>query len=205
VFQAAMAKRPYNLFHRSNLYMRTAEVARSFGNKASWDRGFTEHFRAFAAEANAAIINSGGRCRALCRDALDVDPVYDLVYIDTPYINRAGVGVDYREFYHFLEGMVRYGDWPELIDYESKHRRLTRRKDPWSDPRTSHEMFRRLVDHFRSAILVVSYRNDGIPTIAELADMLRAVKGRVRKIEGSRHQYALSTRRNTREALLIAV
>jgi hypothetical protein len=101
--------------------------------------------------------------------------------------------------------MVRYDDWPEMIDYESKHRRLTRRKDPWSDPRKSHEMFRWLVDHFRNAILVVSYRSDGIPAIAEIADMLRAVKSRVRKIEGSRYQYALSTKRNTREALLIAV
>jgi hypothetical protein len=33
--QAAIIKRPYNLFHRKNLYVRLAEVERSFGNKTS--------------------------------------------------------------------------------------------------------------------------------------------------------------------------
>jgi len=31
---------------------------------------------------------------------------YDLAYIDPPYISAQGVGVDYLEFYHFLEGLV---------------------------------------------------------------------------------------------------
>jgi len=33
LFQSCIIKRPYNLFHRKNLYIRTAEVKRSFGNK----------------------------------------------------------------------------------------------------------------------------------------------------------------------------
>jgi hypothetical protein len=33
--QACLAKRPYNLFHRANLYMRTQDVERSFGNKTT--------------------------------------------------------------------------------------------------------------------------------------------------------------------------
>lgn len=75
LFQSAMAKRPYNLFHRRNLYMRTADVERSFGNKVSWDRSFAEHFKVFAAQANAAVVDSGGRCRAICRDAWGSNPV----------------------------------------------------------------------------------------------------------------------------------
>jgi len=203
LFQAAMAKRPYNLFHRSNLYMRTADVTRSFGNKASWDRSFADHFRAFVAEANKAVIDSAGRCRAICRDALDLEPGYDLVYVDTPYINRTGVGVDYREFYHFLEGMVRYDEWPGMIEYKSKHLRLGRQKDLWSDPRMCRHMFHRLFERFQDSHLVVSYRSDGIPVIDEIAEMLRAVKHHVRVIKGERYQYALSTRRSTRETLLI--
>ena len=35
-------------------------------------------------------------------DALDVPGDYDLVYVDTPYIPKSGVGVDYQDFYHFL-------------------------------------------------------------------------------------------------------
>ncbi len=201
--QSAMAKRPYNLFHRSNLYMRTADVERSFGNKASWDRSFGDHFKRFAAEANAAVIDACGNCVAICSDALQLKPGYDLVYVDTPYINRSGVGVDYRDFYHFLEGMVRYDEWPGLIDRTSKHRRLLPRKDPWADPATCCEMFRRLFDRFRDSILAFSYRSDVLPSIDELAGMLRNVKRHVRVTDGPQYQYALSTNRRTREVLLI--
>ncbi len=203
LFQAAMAKRPYNLFHRRNLYMRTAQVQRSFGNKASWDRSFPNHFRAFAAEANDALIDGCGRCRAVCGDALDVEPGYDLVYIDPPYVNQSGVGVDYRGFYHFLEGMVGYDRWPTLIDRHPKHRPLVPQTNPWTSGRTVYEMFRRLFEHFQRSILVVSYRSDGIPTIEELASMLATFKEKLEVIEGERYQYALSTKRSTREVLLI--
>jgi len=203
VAQAAIAKRPYNLFHRRNLYMRTARVSRSFGNKSSWDRSFDDHFKVLAAQANAAVIESRRPCRAVCGDILEVKPGFDLVYVDTPYLNRRGVGVDYRDFYHFLEGLVRYDDWPAMVDMSSKHRRLRREPDPWSSPGLCHEMFCALFERFRDSILVVSYRSDGIPSIDELAGMLRAVKRNVRVVEKGLYQYALSTRRDTREVLLI--
>ena len=203
LFQSAMVKRPYNLFHRSNLYMRTADVARSFGNKATWDRSFPAHFRRFADEANAALIDGGGLCRSICRDALDVGPGFDLVYIDTPYINGAGVGVDYYHFYHVLEGMVRYDEWPDLIDRRFKHRPLGRVDQPWSDPRRCGQMFRRLFARFRDSILAVSYRSDGIPSVDELTTTLGEVKRHVRVIDGALYKYALSTNALSKEVLLI--
>ena len=205
LFQAAMIKRPYNLFHRRNLYMRIADVERGFGNKAGWDRSFIDHFKVFAGQANAAVIDSDGRCRASCCDVLQTEPGYDLVYVDTPYINRSGVGVDYRDFYHFLEGIVCYDEWPRMIDFGSKHRRLIREHDPWSDTRSCRTAFRRLFDRFRDSTLVVSYRSDGMPTVDELARMLRDVKRHVRIIDGPSYQYALSTNRRSREVLLVAV
>ncbi len=204
IFQAAMAKRPYNLFHRRNLYMRTADVDRSFGNKASWDRPFPDHVAVFAAEANAALVDGHGTCRALCEDALDLTPEFDLVYIDTPYINRTGVGVDYRDFYHFLEGMTRYDEWPNMLDTASKHLRLRREPDPWSDAQRCDEMFQRLFDRFRRSILAVSYRSDGLPTVDRLTALLKNVKPHVRVADLTRNQYALSTRRESREVLLVA-
>jgi len=33
--QSCLIKRPYNLFHRANLYMRTSNVKKTFGNKTS--------------------------------------------------------------------------------------------------------------------------------------------------------------------------
>ena len=55
--QACIIKRPYNLFHRKNLYIRQAEVERSFGNKTTWDKPFEEWFRTFATEANQAVFD----------------------------------------------------------------------------------------------------------------------------------------------------
>jgi len=202
--QAAMAKRPYNLFHRNNLYMRTADVKRSFGNKASWDRSFTDHFRAFAEEANQAVFTSGEPCRATRGDALAIDPSFDLVYIDTPYINRNGVGVDYRAFYHFLEGMVQYDQWPELVDKRFKHVPLVRETNPWSDPSTCFVAFRALFKRFRDSHIVVSYRSDGIPSTGELLGMLRHVNKNARVVELARRPFALSTNNCAYEILMLA-
>jgi adenine-specific DNA methylase len=41
-------------------------------------------------------------------DVFDFDDDVDLVYIDTPYISKEGVDVDYLDFYHFLKGIVNY-------------------------------------------------------------------------------------------------
>lgn len=206
LFQSAMAKRPFNLFHRKNLYMRTARVARGFGNKATWDRPFEEHFRAFAAEANAAVFGNGTTCRARLGDALEVDGDYDLVYIDPPYVNSAGVGVDYYGFYHFLEGMVDYAHWPRRVDYASKHRRLKPIPSPWIHPKKVAEALQRLLERFAKSILVLSYRSDGIPGRAELVRLMKRVKANVRVYEPPRrYQYVLSTNRRSTELLLVGL
>jgi 16S rRNA G966 N2-methylase RsmD len=203
LIQAAMMKRPYNLFHRRNLYMRTADVRRGFGNKTTWDRRFDEHVGDAARAANDAIHDGGGSCKAIRGDVLAIDERYDLIYVDPPYVSGAGVGVDYRDFYHFLEGMVEYDRWLPRIDRGSRHRRLLREPNPWCDPRRCRERFARLFERFGNAVLVVSYRSDGIPSIDELAEMLRRVKRTVRVCDLRSYQYALSTNRRNREVLLI--
>ncbi len=203
LFQAALAKRPYNLFHRKNLYMRQADVARGFGNKATWDRSFEAHFRAAARSANAAIFDAGQPCRATRCDALEVDGRFDLVYIDPPYVNASGVGVDYRDFYHFLEGLVEFDDWGGRIDRSSKHLRLIREADRWSNPTTCVDALRQLIERYSDAALVVSYRSDGIPSIDEITEMVRTRKRRVSVEELASRPYALSTNRRTREMLVV--
>lgn len=53
--QSCIIKRPYNLFYRKNLYMRTSNVKRSFGNKKTWDTPFVDWFLKFVKEANHSI------------------------------------------------------------------------------------------------------------------------------------------------------
>ncbi len=204
LFQSCITKRPYNLFHRKNLYMRTADVRRGFGNKATWDKPFDRHFRRFVEEANNSVFDSGVPCRAICQDALAVPGRFDLVYIDTPYLNSKGVGVDYLQFYHFLEGIADYKDWADRIDYRKKHRPLKGEKSPWSDPKRVVSAFEALFERYAESILVVSYRSDGIPSEDVLVKLMKRFKGRVRVTRQKEYKYVLSTNGNSKEVLLIA-
>jgi adenine-specific DNA-methyltransferase len=195
LFQACLTKRPYNLFHRANLYLRTAAVPRSFGNKATWDRALAAHLRAAVAAANAAVFDNGQDNRALCADALEAPTDVDLVYIDPPYVNQAGQGIDYGDFYHFLEGLADYGGWAGRIDGGRKHRPYLpqRRADlrrfcardriaPALD-----EVFAR----YAGSVLVVSYRSLGTPSADEIMRLLRRHKRAVRALERP-YRYVLS-------------
>ena len=201
LFQSCIIKRPYNLFHRKNLYIRTADVERSFGNKKTWDTPFEEHFIKFVEEANNAVFNNGKNNKAFHSDVFDLDVKTDLVYIDTPYVSAKGVGVNYFDFYHFLEGIVFYDQWHELIDKKSKHKKIENRKNEWCNKDEIHGSFERLFEKFKDSILVISYRDDGTPTIHELVDMLKKYKKSV-DVKKLDYKYALS-KSDSKEVLII--
>jgi adenine-specific DNA-methyltransferase len=148
------------------------------------------------------MMDNGRDNRAFNKDALEVEGHYALVYIDPPYISQRGVGVDYHHFYHFLEGVTRYEEWPTLIDSRSKHRRLRSVYNPWVDSSAISDVFQCLFERFCDSILVVSYRADGIPAVPDLVRMMRRVKKRVDVYTLEGHQYVLSTRR-TAEVLIV--
>lgn len=201
--QSCIVKRPYNLFHRKNLYIRTADVERSFGNKTSWDKPFEDWFRHFVDEANQAVFDNGKNNAATHLDILDIDKQFDLVYLDPPYISGKGVAVDYRDFYHFLEGLTDYQNWSSHVDMKSKHRRLLRHDNDWSDKVKIYEAFERVFDKFKDSIIVLSYRSDGIPTEAELSNLLKRYKSDIRVERFRNYQYALSKNKKSSEILLI--
>ncbi len=203
--QACIIKRPYNLFYRKNLYIRLADVKRSFGNKTTWDRPFDELFGLFSLEANQAIFDNDQKNKAMNFDALDVPGEYDLVYIDTPYISRRAVAVDYYWFYHFLEGLTMYDEWEEHIDQRSKHRRLKPRSSEWTDKKRIHSAFDRLFSRYQDSILVVSYRSDGIPSEEELVSMLKQYKRDVRVEHFGNYKYVLSKNSESKEILLVGL
>lgn len=203
LFQSCIIKRPYNLFHRKNLYIRTAGVERSFGNKKTWDTPFEEHFLKFIQEVNDAVFDNGEKNTAFHSDIFDLEiPKVDLVYIDTPYISAKGGGVDYFDFYHFLEGIVSYDQWGKLIDEKSKHKKIKNGKNEWCDKGEIHRAFKKLFNKFKNSILVVSYRDDGTPTISELVGMLKIQKKdiSVKKLD---YKYVLSNG-NSKEVLIVA-
>ena len=51
-FQSCMIKRPFNIFHRKNLSLRTNFTTAKFGNKKTWEIPFEELFVRFTRELN---------------------------------------------------------------------------------------------------------------------------------------------------------
>ena len=132
----------------------------------------------------------------------DLDIKADLVYIDTPYISAKGIGVNYFDFYHFLEGIVFYDQWKSLIDKKSKHKKIKNGRNEWCNKGEIHNAFEKLFHKFQESILVVSYRDDGTPTIAEFVEMLKKYKDSI-EVKKLDYKYVLSNG-NSKEVLIIA-
>ena len=88
IYQACLKKRPFNLFHRANLQLRTKHgVERSFGNWTTWQRSFATHILQAFDELQrrrddlrpAATILPAGSAEKVAEG-------YDLVYVDPPYV-----------------------------------------------------------------------------------------------------------------------
>jgi len=201
LFQSCIIKRPFNLFHRKNLYLRFADVPRSFGNKATWDTPFEIHFKNFINGANQAIFSNGYKNKVLNLDVFDINENFDLVYIDPPYISKNGVAVDYLGFYHFLEGLVNYSKWDEMIDHRTMNKKLRSQPNLWINKNEIYGAFDRLFKKFGECILVVSYRADGIPSIDEIEKMLKEYKRKV-AVKKKPYKYVLSNNQSE-EVLLI--
>jgi adenine-specific DNA methylase len=100
LFQACLAKRPFNLFHRKNLYIRTAEVKRTFGNKTTWETPFPILVKKYVAQYNNAVFSNGRKNKVIGGyHALDAMRKTDLVYLDPPYFSgKTSQGTNYLSF-----------------------------------------------------------------------------------------------------------
>ncbi len=210
LFQASLTKRPYNLFHRKNLYMRLNDVERNFGNKITWERPFNEQVKKFAIEANNAIFDNNKTCKVLNESAFDLENEdYDMVYLDPPYVDINGDHdtIDYLYCYHFLEGISDYDNWSDQIDFKTKNLRF--KKDLHSTyfkRRNVEQSFEQLFEQFQNSIIVVSYKQNGVPSIEKIESILRKFKTRVTTVS-KHYKYALNRQngnaRLNREVLII--
>ncbi|WP_455140881.1 DNA adenine methylase [Candidatus Hodarchaeum mangrovi] len=206
LFQACLQKRPFNLFHRKNLNLRFNDVKRSFGNKRTWDTPIQQLFTQALKQGNGSVFDNRRENQALNLNIFDFKTTsdrIDLIYCDPPYFSNKGVGVDYHSYYHFLEGLCHYDHWPDLIDYQTKHRRLIPVKNQWNDPKNVVLAFDQLFNKFQDFIIAVSYRNPGIPSIREVIDILASYKKNI-SVSRTPYKYVLTTKKNqTNEVLII--
>jgi adenine-specific DNA-methyltransferase len=214
LIQSCIIKRPYNLFHRKNLEMRTKEVERKFGNKTSWDTTFLNHMIKFRKELVETIRSSQRDDRheqQLCANIFtypfdqipdDVVNVVDTVYLDPPYFRKKKPNKDYIEYYHFLEGMSKYDEWKNVIDYTSPNRKFNTEHSEIYTINDPYEMFAKIIQKFSKRNLVISYNEGGVPTVEEIETMLRNSKRNVVVIQ-TNYQYALSKKKQ-KECIFIA-
>ncbi|MCD6018796.1 MAG: adenine methyltransferase [Bacteroidetes bacterium] len=183
LFQACLIKRPYNLFHRNNLSMRTADVERNFGNKVTWEKSFKMYFEKFILEANKLVFDSQTPCFSLNKSVFDLDNVdYDLVYLDPPYLNKKETNetTNYLKCYHFLEGLANYNKWEKLIDFNSANLRF-KNIDKGNHFRRENvtETFEELIKKFQNSTIVLSYKSGGNPSIDTLVRIMKKYKKNV--------------------------
>jgi adenine-specific DNA-methyltransferase len=212
LFQACLTKRPFNLFHRNNLHIRTADVARNFGNKTTWEKDFEHTFKNFVNETNSLIFNSGRPCRALNESIFETSETgYDLVYLDPPYIKTEGSNEtsNYLKCYHFLEGIVNYDRWEDMIDPSTPNLRLGDCDvDSHFNKNEIYNSMDALVDRFRKSKIVISYKKGGIPSIEYLVKLLKKHK---RKVYTRSYHYTYALNRQNgdaeknREVLIIGI
>lgn len=205
LFQACLSKRPYNLFHRKNLYLRKADVKRSFGNKKTWDKEFPSLFRKFTLEISSKVFSNNQFNKAHCGDLLDFEFYdYDLIYLDPPYQRPSEKRPkDYLSLYHFLEGLTDYENWSANVDFSKKHRPLQKELSKF-DSLNPVERFELIFDKFNKSTIAISYGAPGKPTIDEISTLLKKHKKYV-YIFDTEYSYKLNKKNgsNLREVLII--
>lgn len=192
LFQACLSKRPYNLFHRKNLYMRTSNTERSFHNKTTWDTPFDKLFIKFSQETSRKVFTNYRSNKSLCKNIIDIRAkTYDLVYLDPPYINPINkTNVDYHGFYHFLEGITNYEDWADNIDHEKKNKPLVRNTPLWNKQKVEQNLDE-VFDKFQDSIIVMSYGDPSFPPIERVKEIMGKYKKNV-SVQKKEHSYSLN-------------
>lgn len=206
LFQSAISKRPYNLFHRANLNMRLRDVERSFGNKATWEKSFNNHMRKHYKELRA-YRNSKAYVKPVViknLDAFTIKEPFDLVYIDTPYAKSKGLQEsNYFNFYHFLDVLIDYDNVQCIIFDKYPHKPYYEPNKLWYSTDTIDKAFELLFNNYSRSILAVSYRSDGHPSPKYLIDLMKTTHRDVSTINLKDYNYVFSSqKKNTIEILI---
>lgn len=208
VGQALMKKRPYNLFHRANLSMRQKDVKRSFGNAVTWETSIYDHACKGISELRKFHFQNdlpAGKVFGVnTRNLSPLPENYDLIYLDPPYLNSRAQGVDYSDFYGFLDGLCDYSLF-ETGDTKYPHKPIAKKECNWLRPDSALNELTEICKKWRSSVIFFSYRSDGLPTPDEAKEVL-ALGGRKVEIHScGEYKYALSTTNTNEELFLISL
>jgi adenine-specific DNA-methyltransferase len=172
LFQACLMKRPFNLFHRANLNLRTNQnIKRSFGNYVTWETPFADLMKARLNDVLQSFTPSLHTPHILQNgDVTRLDAGYDLVYLDPPYVNQGNKSDDYLKRYHFLEGLSDYKNWKNNISPESKIKSFNKSLyiSDWQSKSVFKDRLFSLIEKHNQSIVVLSYLANAYPTEQEI-------------------------------------
>lgn len=194
VAQACLKKRPFNLFHRANLYLRqNTDVSRKFGNHYTWEKTFLEHsklslnelYSIKRPEIDVKVLITAG-------DAVDTECNADLLYIDPPYLD-GNTSEDYVKRYHFLEGLYCYDEWSYRISDKYRSKNIDGCEfiaNMSSLPGFKKTLFE-VLSKFTGKYVVISYVESNHESYSYIISLLNDLNYEV-KIYGHKHRHALS-------------
>lgn len=205
LFQSCMIKRPYNIFHRKNLNLRTNFNGGGFGNKVTWERSFEELFYKFYVELENFVFDNDKENLILNTTALNCDIRADLIYIDPPYFSNRTTNTPYHSKYHFLEGLTHYKEIEQNINYNSKHKEIfINKSNEFEDKKYFLTDLDNLISKHSKSIIVISYRNNGYPSIPDIEKLVKLYKSHTLVIDLGNYNYALNKdNKNNSEFLII--
>lgn len=172
LMQACLQKRPFNLFHRKNLYIReNNDKNTKFGNWATWERPFPVLMSRALCEIQKTRWTSERAPIILpCTDAIEVPGDYEFVYLDPPYVPLKKQDITYMDRYHFLEGICMPEKWCEKIDLSKRNHPIPSPESmlKWTDKKRFRENLFGLIEKHNKSIVCLSYVHDAFPDIQDI-------------------------------------
>ena len=213
LFQACLQKRPFNLFHRSNLNLRlNRKVKRNFGNYTTWQRSFPELMLRSYDELSAARCGQGEATTTILERhqmLLRYRDMGSISYTLIRPISAESIGTtrdDYWQEYHFLRGFVPISSsWSEndRRGIESKvHAPPRQHCAAGTKGGRLRSRCTPLMRKHRKSIVVLSYVSDAVPTRSITSQSsFAAYSGRF-SVHSKEHTHALAKNKK-RELLFV--
>lgn len=204
LFQSCLMKRPFNLFHRKNLNLRLNYSTGNFGNKQTWERSFEELFKKLINELNQICFDNDRNNKSYNYSALNCPLKADLVYIDPPYFTSKS-STPYHSKYHFLEGLVNYYEIPNKINFNKINKEIMINfSKEFEDKNVFLEDLRNLINNHIDSQIVMSYRNNGTPSITEICNLFESFNiFKVLVFNIGSYSYALNKNNQANEEIII--
>ena len=186
LIQACIAKRPFGAFHRANLYFRKRRVKRSFNNWITWNRNFKELYLRFLNEIKSA--RKQGNVEVIRGDCSSISLDADVIYADPPFVSKSYY-VDYLKLYHFVEGLSRWDEWEDLIDYSTSLKCLSRKIYPEFKKANAKDILNELFKNCSCNAFLFSWASDGYPEPPWILSKLKKRWSSVAVVGFEKHVY----------------